>query len=213
MKNIDLKHDDYAQSANTIFNFMKKSSYLKEILQKKAIIPRYCKENFEYLNIHNKALNHLNMAHVIRPKAYQIQHAIGRNYLKYANYLNDSIQADTLFKQGEEIMLELIRSSEYNKEKAKNYSIHCYVLEKIQYIKRHKKSISNKELLQIKQYIDMIKNDKDVYIDSMVIRYMNLLKDLDKLNIISMKPNDIYFQALRKKDKHDYEQDVLVESY
>ena len=89
----------------------------------------------------------------------------------------------------------------------------CYVLEKIQYIKRHKKSISNKELLQIKQYIDMIKNDKDVYIDSMVIRYMNLLKDLDKLNIISMKPNDIYFQALRKKDKHDYEQDVLVESY
>ena len=100
-----------------------------------------------------------------------------------------------------------------NKEKAKNYSIHCYVLEKIQYIKRHKKSISNKELLQIKQYIDMIKNDKDVYIDSMVIRYMNLLKDLDKLNIISMKPNDIYFQALRKKDKHDYEQDVLVESY
>lgn len=164
-------------------------------------------------NEYNKALNHLNMAHVIRPKAYQIQHAIGRNYLKYANYLNDSIQADTLFKQGEEIMLELIRSSEYNKEKAKNYSIHCYVLEKIQYIKRHKKSISNKELLQIKQYIDMIKNDKDVYIDSMVIRYMNLLKDLDKLNIISMKPNDIYFQALRKKDKHDYEQDVLVESY
>ena len=164
-------------------------------------------------NEYNKALNHLNMAHVIRPKAYQIQHAIGRNYLKYANYLNDSIQADTLFKQGEEIMLELIISSEYNKEKAKNYSIHCYVLEKIQYIKRHKKSISNKELLQIKQYIDMIKNDKDVYIDSMVIRYMNLLKDLDKLNIISMKPNDIYFQALRKKDKHDYEQDVLVESY
>lgn len=164
-------------------------------------------------NEYNKALNHLNMAHVIRPKAYQIQHAIGRNYLKYANYLNDSIQEDTLFKQGEEIMLELIRSSEYNKEKAKNYSIHCYVLEKIQYIKRHKKSISNKELLQIKQYIDMIKNDKDVYIDSMVIRYMNLLKDLDKLNIISMKPNDIYFQALRKKDKHDYEQDVLVESY
>lgn len=54
MKNIDLKHDDYAQSANTIFNFMKKSSYLKEILQKKAIIPRYCKENFEYLNIHNE---------------------------------------------------------------------------------------------------------------------------------------------------------------
>lgn len=53
MENIDLKYDDYAQSANTIFNFMKKSKYLKEILQKKAIIPRYCKESLEYLNIHN----------------------------------------------------------------------------------------------------------------------------------------------------------------
>lgn len=32
MGKIDLRYDDYAQSANTIFNFMKKSEYLKEIL-------------------------------------------------------------------------------------------------------------------------------------------------------------------------------------
>ena len=38
MGKIDLRYDDYAQSANTIFNFMKKSEYLKEILEKKAII-------------------------------------------------------------------------------------------------------------------------------------------------------------------------------
>jgi hypothetical protein len=164
-------------------------------------------------NEYNKAMNHLNMAHVIRPKAYQIQHAIGRNYLKYANYLNDSIQAEALFKQGEEIMLELINSSEYYKEKAKNYSIHCYVLEKIQYIKRHKKQVSNRELLQIKQYIDMIKDDKDVYIDSMVVQYMSLLKKLNKLDIISMRPDDIYFKALGKKDSTNDVQDVLVESY
>ena len=164
-------------------------------------------------NEYNKALNHLNMAHVIRPKAYQIQHAIGRNYLKFANYLSDSVQAEALFKQGEEIMLELINSSEYYKEKAKNYSIHCYVLEKIQYIKRHKKQVSNRELLQIKQYIDMIKNDKDVYIDSMVVRYINLLKKLNKLEIVSMKPDDIYFKALSKKDNTNDVQDVLIESY
>lgn len=164
-------------------------------------------------NDYNKALNHLNMAHVIRPKAYQIQHAIGRNYLKYANYLNDSVQAEALFKQGEEIMLELINSSEYYKEKAKNYSIHCYVLEKIQYIKKHKKQVSNRELLQIKQYIDMIKNDKDVYIDSMVVRYMKLLKKLNKLDIVNMRPDDIYFKALSKKNDVNDIQDVLVESY
>ena len=164
-------------------------------------------------NEYNKALNHLNMAHVIRPKAYQIQHAIGRNYLKHANYVNDLIQAETLFKQGEEIMLELINSSEYYKEKAKNYSIHCYVLEKIQYIKKHKKQVSNRELLQIKQYIDTIKNDKDVYVDSMVVRYINLLKELNKLDIVSMRPDDIYFKALSKKDNANEVQDVLVESY
>lgn len=164
-------------------------------------------------NEYNKAMNHLNMAHVIRPKAYQIQHAIGRNYLKHANYVNDLMQAETLFKQGEEIMLELINSSEYYKEKAKNCSIHCYVLEKIQYIKKHKRQVSNRELLQIKQYIDMIKSDKDVYVDSMVVRYINLLKKLNKLDIVSMRPDDIYFKALSKKDNANDVQDVLVESY
>ena len=36
MGKIDLRYDDYAQSANTIFNFMKKSEYLKEILESKS---------------------------------------------------------------------------------------------------------------------------------------------------------------------------------
>ena len=57
MGKIDLKYEDYAQSANVIFNFMTKPEYLEEILEKKAIIPRYCKENLEYLNIHNGDIN------------------------------------------------------------------------------------------------------------------------------------------------------------
>lgn len=44
-------NDDYAQSANTLFHFMKEPQYLKEILLKKAIVPRFCKENIEYLRI------------------------------------------------------------------------------------------------------------------------------------------------------------------
>lgn len=43
--------DDYAQSANTLFHFMSEKDYIKAILRKKAIIPRYCLEDIDYLNI------------------------------------------------------------------------------------------------------------------------------------------------------------------
>lgn len=46
--------DDYAQSANTLFHFMKKPEYLHTILTRRAIIPRYCVEDISYLNIKNK---------------------------------------------------------------------------------------------------------------------------------------------------------------
>lgn len=50
-KTVLLSYDDYAQSANTLFHFMGKSEYLKSILTNRAIIPRYCMENIEYLDI------------------------------------------------------------------------------------------------------------------------------------------------------------------
>ena len=46
-----LPYDDYAQSANTLFHFMTKPEYLESILRRKAIIPRYCVETIDYLNI------------------------------------------------------------------------------------------------------------------------------------------------------------------
>ena len=46
-------YDDYAQSANTLFHFMTKQEYLNSILCRRAIIPRYCIETIDYLNIHN----------------------------------------------------------------------------------------------------------------------------------------------------------------
>lgn len=42
---------DYVQSANTLFHFMSKFEYLKTILTKRALVPRYCIENVDYLNI------------------------------------------------------------------------------------------------------------------------------------------------------------------
>ena len=39
------------QSANALFTFMDKFSYLKDILETKLIFPRYCRENIEYLGL------------------------------------------------------------------------------------------------------------------------------------------------------------------
>ena len=50
-----LPYDDYAQSANTLFHFMSKPEYLCDILMRRAIVPRYCVETIDYLNIHNGA--------------------------------------------------------------------------------------------------------------------------------------------------------------
>lgn len=51
-----LQYEDYAQSANTLFHFLTKPEYLKQILIKRALIPRYCIETIDYLNIHNEGL-------------------------------------------------------------------------------------------------------------------------------------------------------------
>lgn len=57
-KEIKLVYDgDYAQSANAVFHFMENPEWLKEILRKRAVIPRYCKEDVRYLDIHSEDMH------------------------------------------------------------------------------------------------------------------------------------------------------------
>lgn len=53
-------YDDYIQSANMLFHCMKEGRFLESILEKRAIVPRYCIENMKYLNI--RRLNSEDMA-------------------------------------------------------------------------------------------------------------------------------------------------------
>lgn len=48
---IAVPEDDYAQSANTLFHFMRKPEYLKDLLNRRALVPRYCVEDIAYLGI------------------------------------------------------------------------------------------------------------------------------------------------------------------
>ncbi|MCM1304110.1 MAG: SIR2 family protein [Lachnospiraceae bacterium] len=166
-----------------------------------------------------KALNHLKMANSIRPYAYQIQHAIARNYLKQANYVKDIAEADALFKIGEEKMLELINSHEHYKDKARNFSIHCYILEKIAFLNKYNRKISNDEIRRMKRWIDSILHTKDDYIKGLLKAFVLLLKDNNKVDMINFKPGDPYWNALNQQkmlgnDENDEnDEDILVESY
>lgn len=45
------EQEDYKQSANTLFHFMKEKQFLEAVLKRKALVPRYCLEDINYLNI------------------------------------------------------------------------------------------------------------------------------------------------------------------
>ncbi len=45
------ENDEYVQSANTLFHFMKERQFLTDILNRKALVPRYCNEDIPYLDI------------------------------------------------------------------------------------------------------------------------------------------------------------------
>lgn len=161
-----------------------------------------------------KALNHLQMAKSIRPFAYQIQHAIARNFLKEANSTQDRVQYQSLFAEGEKQMLDLIHSKEYHKDKAKCYSIHCYVLEKIKYIEKHDLQVTKKDIRQMKKYIDRILDIRDDYINNLLRAFMRLLNEYNQLDAISFKPGDKFWNALYENDYCEQEmEDILVDSY
>lgn len=166
------------------------------------------------LNEYSRALNHLNMALNIRPHAYQIQHAIARNYLKHANYTTDLFLADSLFEEGEKSMKRLIYSKEYNMMKAKPFSIHCYVYEKIKYIRKRNRNISNDEIREIKSLIDEIINERNIGINNLIVQFLEMLKEKDKMSVVSFTLGDKYSELYSNiLDENTETFDKLIESY
>lgn len=138
-----------------------------------------------------RALNHLEQAESIKPIAYQIQHAIGRNYLKYANSLGSLDLAESIFKKGEEKLLKLIRDQEMLQPLA--YSIDCYLNEKIKYINKFNLTVSNDDyrnmfhLLKIMIEKSGSNSERTHYV---VTQFGRLIKDRNKLNILTFKQED-----------------------
>ena len=163
----------------------------------------------------SRALNHLKMARKIRPSAYQIQHAIARNYLKHANYMDVFEVAKELFQEGEKEMKALIYSDDNNKNKARKFSVHCYIYEKIEFIKKHNLNPDDDELLDMKRIIDLIIDESDISVDDIIKRYVDLLKMLDRMSILSMRLNDRYFKAYHNSSQNNMimDSDRLIDSF
>lgn len=56
--NLEYK-DDYVQSANTLFHFMKQREFLFKALDNCALFPRYCIEDVEYMGLFDSLNNHI----------------------------------------------------------------------------------------------------------------------------------------------------------
>lgn len=46
--------EDYAQSSNSLFHFVSKELYLQQALLRRALVPRYCLEKIDYLELGNE---------------------------------------------------------------------------------------------------------------------------------------------------------------
>lgn len=164
---------------------------------------------FQKCGDYTAAYNYLEMSSSIRPNSFKIQHAIARNFLRHANNTKNKIEALALFKNGETRMKELIESKEYYKEKAKLFSVNCYVSEKIHFCNKFCMCPENSEIRymysELKSVID---NRNDPYMDHVCESFFAFLEKNGKLSVLRINLDSPLFKYVGKKNIiHD---DILL---
>lgn len=135
---------------------------------------------------YERALNHFRQAESISPNSYLVQNAIARNYLRQANSTKNRDEAKAFFEEGERGMLALIKSRDEFQVKA--FSTHCYLFEKIKYVKRHNIVLKKKELESmytlLKNIVERDPNDPMArHIGNVFANYIKNSTNTDKLKI------------------------------
>lgn len=139
-------------------------------------------DNGEY----KMAFNYLEMSSSIRPESYQIQHAIARNYFRYANDNNDIVEAKEAFSSGERMMRALIDSDKKYIEKARPFSVSTYITEKIKFLNKFDVVPTNNELRYMISALEKIFDKNDDYSISVKRQLCKYLKKIDKLNLMKL---------------------------
>ncbi len=175
--------------------------YTGQIKQMLYELNGYYGDNFNYwlqLGIaeqmeseYEKALNHFRQAESANPNSYMVQNAIGRNFLKQANSMNKFEMAKPYFDDGESIMIDLIKNKEEFQVKA--FSTHCYLYEKINFLKKFKQKVHDKELRQLFGYLEYViqRDPEDAMAKHISNHFFNFLKSIGKTGIVSINYQDI----------------------
>jgi len=139
----------------------------------------------------DRAYNHFRQAEVLQPNSYQIKHAIGRNYMRHAKTKFSLTEAVSLFEEGEEVLLSLIKERELYQARA--FSVHCYIFEKISFCRKFNQEISNEKLREMLAYLNDLqdKDNPDPRFESIKRYLYKYIKDVDKLAIIKIKIEDL----------------------
>lgn len=143
------------------------------------------------LNEFEKALNHFKQAEALNPHSYIIQHAIGRNYMKHANYLDTQIIASAHHATGVDTLLPLIENQE--EYSARAFSTHSYLNEELIYIEKFKVKVSNSHLKKLFGYLKKIidKDPEDVMAKHMSNHFYKFLQRTNNLNVINISFRDL----------------------
>lgn len=158
-----------------------------------------------HLGLHEQTQNrfstakaHLEISKAIRPHAFQIQHAIARNYMVWANHTTNPQRSEQLFCEGEKMIKDLIDGKERYILRALPYSVHTYISEKEKYVRHHGMTCSNVELRYMCDALERARSYDDEYVKDAMRIYYNLLKDMGKTSILSMGINSPYLQFLKE---------------
>lgn len=162
------------------------------------------------------AYNYLEMSASIRPNSFKIQHAIARNFLRQANNTNNIGEASALFKNGEARMKALIESKEYYKEKAKAFSVNCYVSEKVHFCNKFGIYPANAEIKYMYTELESVISDTmDPYMDHVCETFFSFLNKINKKSIVRVSIESPLFKYIGRENKEYtdvYTYDPVVES-
>lgn len=162
------------------------------------------------------AYTYLQLSYSIRPKSYQIQHALARNYLKNANNNKNYLEACVAFEEGEKLMKDLINSKDYYKKKAKAFSITSYIAEKIKFINYHNITPSNQDLKYMISSLESVKYQEDEYIENAFASLYYFLKRHNKLGLLKMDMNSPFLkyvtETITVKNIDEYD-DPIIEAF